>query len=68
VTGIVVGSNESIDSALKRFKKQVEKGGVLSEIKKREFYGKPSQRKKKGYLHQRNALQNQPKKFKALYK
>ena len=45
--GIVVGSNESIDSALKRFKKQVEKGGVLFEIKKREFYEKPSQRKKK---------------------
>jgi small subunit ribosomal protein S21 len=45
--GIVVGSNESINSALKRFKKQVEKGGVLFEIKKREFYEKPSQRKKK---------------------
>jgi small subunit ribosomal protein S21 len=45
--GIIVGSNESINSALKRFKKQVEKGGVLFEIKKREFYEKPSQRKKK---------------------
>ncbi|MGQ0794142.1 MAG: 30S ribosomal protein S21 [Deltaproteobacteria bacterium] len=45
--GIVVGSNESIDSALKRFKKQVEKGGVLSELRKREFYEKPSERKKK---------------------
>ncbi len=45
--GILLGSNESIDSALNRFKKQVEKGGVLSEIRKREFYEKPSQRKKK---------------------
>ncbi len=45
--GIVVGNNESIDSALKRFKKQVEKGGVLSEVRKREFYEKPSERKKK---------------------
>ncbi len=45
--GIVVGNNESIDSALRRFKRQVEKGGVLFEIKKREFYEKPSQRKKK---------------------
>lgn len=45
--GIVVGNNESIDSALKRFKKQVEKGGVLSELRKREFYEKPSERKKK---------------------
>jgi small subunit ribosomal protein S21 len=32
--GIVVGSNESIDSALRRFKKQVEKGGILSEVRK----------------------------------
>jgi len=45
--GIVVGSNESIDSALRRFKKQVEKGGILSEVRKREFYEKPSERKKK---------------------
>ncbi len=45
--GIVVGSNESIDSALKRFKKQVEKGGILSEVRKREYYEKPSQKKKK---------------------
>lgn len=45
--GIVVGNNESIDSALKRFKKQVEKGGILSELRKREFYEKPSERKKK---------------------
>ncbi len=45
--GIVVGNNESIDSALKRFKKQVEKGGVIAEIRKREFYEKPSEKKKK---------------------
>ncbi len=45
--GIVVGSNESIDSALKRFKKQVEKGGILSEVRRREYYEKPSERKKK---------------------
>ena len=45
--GIVVGNNESIDSALKRFKKQVEKGGILSEVRKREFYEKPSEKKKK---------------------
>lgn len=44
--GIFVGRNESIDSALKRFKRQVEKGGVLSEVRKREYYEKPSQKKK----------------------
>jgi len=45
--GIVVGNNESIDSALKRFKKQVEKGGVLAEVRRREHYEKPSEKKKK---------------------
>ncbi len=45
--GVVVGANESIDSALKRFKKQVEKGGILSEVRRREYYEKPSEKKKK---------------------
>jgi len=44
--GIAVGNNESIDSALRRFKKQVEKGGILSEARRREYYEKPSVKKK----------------------
>ncbi len=54
--GIVVGSNESIDSALRRFKKQVEKGGILSEVRKREFYEKPSDRKKKKLFASRKRI------------
>ena len=38
---------ESIESALKRFKKATEKAGILSEIRKREHYEKPSVKKKK---------------------
>jgi len=34
--------NESLDSALKLFKKQCEREGILSEVKKHEFYDKPS--------------------------
>lgn len=46
--GIKIKDNESLDSALARFKKQCAKYGVLSEIRKREHYEKPSvQRKKK---------------------
>ncbi len=48
--GITVGSSESIDSALKRFKKQVERAGVVSEVRRREFYEKPSQKRKKKVL------------------
>ena len=48
--GIKVRDNESLDVALKRFKKQVEKAGILSELKKREHYEKPSVRRKKKML------------------
>ena len=39
--------NETLDSALRRFKRQCAKSGVLSEIRKREHYEKPSVKKKK---------------------
>ena len=42
-----VGDNESIESALKRFKKKIQKAGILSEIKRRERYEKPSIKKKR---------------------
>ena len=46
--GVRVREGESYEHALKRFKKQCEKAGILSEIRKREHYEKPSvQRKKK---------------------
>ena len=44
---IRVKDNESLDSALKRFKRQCAKSGVLSEIRKREHYEKPSVKRKK---------------------
>ena len=43
---VVVGKNESIDSALRRFKRLVDKEGIISEVKKRDFYEKPSEKKK----------------------
>jgi len=48
VPGIIVGDNDNFDFALRKFKKQCEKAGILSEMKKRQHYEKPSvQRKKK---------------------
>ena len=44
---IKVGENESLDSALKRFKRQCARSGVMGEVRKREHYEKPSVRKKK---------------------
>lgn len=44
---IKVGENESLDNALKRFKRQCARAGVLAEVRKREHYEKPSVRRKK---------------------
>lgn len=44
---VEVNQGESIESALKRFKKKIQKAGILSEIKRRERYEKPSQRRKR---------------------
>ena len=42
-----VRENENIESALKRFKKKIQKAGILSEVKRRERYEKPSIKKKR---------------------
>jgi len=47
VSEIRVKDNETLDSALRRFKRQCSKSGVLSEIRKREHYEKPSVKRKK---------------------
>ena len=47
---IVVDDSENLEKAIKRFKRMVEKEGIIREWKKREFYEKPStilNRKKK---------------------
>ena len=42
-----VKENESLDSALRRFKKSCARSGVIAEVRKREHYEKPSVRSKK---------------------
>lgn len=44
---IRVGDNESLENALKRFKRKCQRAGVLAEVRKREHYEKPSVRRKK---------------------
>jgi len=50
LTKVVVEPDESFESALKRFKKQCEKVGLLSEVKKRQHHEKPSARRKRKVL------------------
>lgn len=48
--GVKIKESESFENALKRFKKQCEKTGILSEIRKREHYEKPSIKRKRKML------------------
>ena len=43
---IKVGADESLENALRRFKKKCARSGVLGEVRKREHYEKPSVKKK----------------------
>ena len=42
-----IRENESLESALRRFKRQCARAGVLAEVRKREHYEKPSAKRKK---------------------
>lgn len=44
---IKIRENESFDIALRRFKRSCEKSGILSEIRRREFYEKPTTERKR---------------------
>jgi small subunit ribosomal protein S21 len=57
MTGVRVRDGESFESALRRFKKQCERAGILSEIRKREHYDKPSvKRKRKSLLAKKRTV------------
>ena len=47
VVEVRLEENEPIENALKRFKKVVQNSGLISEMKKREFYEKPSERRRR---------------------
>lgn len=44
---IRVGENESVDSALRRFKRKCSRDGIIGDLRRKEHYEKPSVRKKK---------------------
>ncbi|MDI6857988.1 MAG: 30S ribosomal protein S21 [Dehalococcoidia bacterium] len=44
---VIVGQNESFETALKRFNRKVQQHGILSEARRREHFEKPSVRRKR---------------------
>lgn len=67
MAGVRVRENEPLQSALKRFKRQCEKAGILSEVRKREFYEKPSVRKKRKAAAARKRLMKKIRKLEGKY-
>lgn len=63
--------NEPFDIALRRFKRSCEKAGVLSEVRRREFYEKPTavRKRKAAAAVKRHAkkMQRENRKFQRLY-
>jgi len=50
MTGVRVRDGEPFERALRRFRRQVERAGILKEVRRRQHYEKPSIRKKKKAL------------------
>ncbi len=44
---VKIKDNETLENALRRFKRQVTKAGIMGEVRKREHYEKPSVKRKK---------------------
>lgn len=51
-----VRSEESFENALRRFKRKCEKAGILTELKKRQYYEKPSVQRKRKALQARKKM------------
>jgi small subunit ribosomal protein S21 len=47
VANVVAGSNESFDSLLRRFSRKVQQDGILAEVRHREYFEKPSIKRKR---------------------
>lgn len=66
---IKVRDNESFDIALRRFKRSCEKAGILSEVRRREFYEKPTTERKRAKAsaikrHMKKIVRESLKRFK----
>ena len=55
-TGVTVRDNESFEQALRRFKRKCEKAGILTELKKRQHFEKPSVKRKRKAIQARKKM------------
>ncbi|MGH9464531.1 MAG: 30S ribosomal protein S21 [Thermoanaerobaculia bacterium] len=55
--GVSVREDESYENALRRFKRKCEKSGILTELKKRQHFEKPSVKRKRKEAQARKKIQ-----------
>ena len=58
---MTAGDNESFESLLKRFNKRVQQDGVLAEMRHREFFEKPSMKRKRKEAAKRRKSSRAPR-------
>lgn len=63
MTKVIVEPGESFEVALKRFKNQSEKSGLLSELRRRQHYEKPSVKRKRKALAARKKTKRRERLF-----
>ncbi|WP_071191734.1 30S ribosomal protein S21 [Trichormus sp. NMC-1] len=56
MTQVVLGENEGIDSALRRFKRQVSKAGILADVKYHKHFETPHEKRKRKAVSARRKL------------
>jgi small subunit ribosomal protein S21 len=63
MTTVRINDGESFENAVKRFKKMCEKAAILSEVRKRESFEKPSAKKKKKAMAARKRALKKVRRF-----
>jgi len=63
VAEVMVGNNESFESLLKRFNRRVQQDGILAERRRREFYEKPSIKRKRKEAAKRRKSARAPRRY-----
>lgn len=60
MTQVVVGENEGIESALRRFKRQVSKAGIFPDLKKHRHFETPLEKEKRKAIARRRSKRFRP--------
>lgn len=58
MTQVILGENEGVESALRRFKRQVSKAGIFQDMRKKRHFETPQEKEKRKSLAKHKQLRN----------